>query len=182
MAITYRSSQGSNNAGGGTTIVMTLPTGVADGDDLLMTITVVGGTGTSITTPSGWSLLDKSNSTTALTQALYWKTAASEPASYTVTITSNKASGIITAISGGATTLRSRRIGRGSKCLISELHGPQHGQLCRRKLDIHGWLFRRNCGRDNMVIRHVRCRVATGFAVGLDWWWDWVANDLCRGA
>jgi len=101
MAIAFRAAQGSNNAGGGTTIVMTVPAGVVDGDVLLMGLTVRGGTGTTITDPSGWTLIgSQENSTTVLAEKLYWRIASSEPASYTITITSNKASGVIIALSG----------------------------------------------------------------------------------
>jgi len=46
--IALRAAQGSNNAGGAATITMTLPTGVADGDVMLMGVTVVGGTAATI--------------------------------------------------------------------------------------------------------------------------------------
>src|SRR5947209_8222374 len=104
MAIAHRASKGSNNGGGGTTIVMTVPTGVVDNDVMVMAITVRGGTGTTITTPGGWTLIDSVTSGTALIQSLYWRVASSEPASYTVTITSNKASGVIVAWSGASTS------------------------------------------------------------------------------
>lgn len=70
-----------------------------------MMITARGGTGTTITTPAGWTLLQTAlNSGTALKGAFFWKLAASEPASYTVTLTSSKATGVIIALSGAATT------------------------------------------------------------------------------
>lgn len=102
-AIALRAAQGSNNAGGGTSITMTVPTGVQNGDVMIMGITVRGGTDTTITDPSGWTNLSAKNSTTILAQKLYWRVASSEPASYAVTITSNKASGVIIALSGADT-------------------------------------------------------------------------------
>lgn len=107
MAIGLRGSLGSNNGVGGTTITMTLPSGVANNDVLIMHITVVGGTGTTITTPTGWTLLTSMtvNSTTALQQTMFWRLASSEPASYAVTITSNKASGTISAFFNANTSL-----------------------------------------------------------------------------
>lgn len=105
MAIGFRSALGSNNGGGGTTIVMTVPSGVVDGDIMLMNVTVRGGTGTTITDPAGWTLLGAQvNSTTVLAQKIYWRVANNEPASYTVTITSNKASGTIIALTGADST------------------------------------------------------------------------------
>jgi YVTN family beta-propeller protein len=53
MAIAFRAAQGSNNGSGGTSITMAMPAGVQDGDVLLMSITARGGTGTTITPPSG---------------------------------------------------------------------------------------------------------------------------------
>jgi len=76
---------------------------VLDNDVLLMQATVVGGTGTTITA-TGWQLLNRTNSGTALAQGLYWRLAASEPASYALTITSNKASGVIAIIRNAETT------------------------------------------------------------------------------
>lgn len=48
MSIALRAAQGSNNAGGGTTLTMAKPTGTADGDVMVMSLTVRGGTGTTI--------------------------------------------------------------------------------------------------------------------------------------
>lgn len=102
MAIAFRSSLGSSN-GGATTIVMTLPAGVVNTDVLVMSITARGGTATTITTPGGWTLLGTAvTSTTNLKQAIFWRYASSEPASYTVTMTSAKASGVIICIAGAS--------------------------------------------------------------------------------
>lgn len=49
-----------------------------------------------------WRLLDRRNSTTVLAQGLYWKRAKGEPASWTFTITSNKASSMVVAIQSAA--------------------------------------------------------------------------------
>ena len=72
MAITVRTPVGSNNAGGGTSIVVTYPTGTAANDVLVVCVTVRGGTGTTITPPTAngtWTLLNRSNSGTTLAQA-----------------------------------------------------------------------------------------------------------------
>ena len=71
MAIALRASVGSNNGGGGTSITMTVPTGVVDGDVLVMVIHPRGGTGCTITTPTGWTLLNRTDSTTTLAQGIY---------------------------------------------------------------------------------------------------------------
>lgn len=65
----------------------------------IMSIDVVGGTGTTITDPAGWTLLGSQvNSTTALARKLYVRIPDGTVYKYTVTITSNKASGCIVAI------------------------------------------------------------------------------------
>lgn len=102
MAITLIDTVASNN-GGATTIVMSVPINT-DGNVLIMQITARGGTSTTITTPSGWTLLNSVTSGTTLIQSIYWKVANSEPSSYTVTLTSNKASGTITSLGGAKTT------------------------------------------------------------------------------
>lgn len=109
--VTVQGKAASNNAGGGTTITCTLPTGRATNHVLVLGITVRGGTGTTITLPQNsaaevWTLLNRTNSTTVLGQATYWKLATAtdvSDASVNVTITSNKASAVVYAISGADT-------------------------------------------------------------------------------
>lgn len=103
MALAFRAAQGSNNAGGGTSITMTVPGGVVNGDALLMSV-ATNSTASSITTPGGWTLIT-SNNANAPNHAIFWRAASSEPASYAVTISSDKASGVIVAFSGADTTL-----------------------------------------------------------------------------
>lgn len=72
----------------------------------LMAVTVRGGSNTTITDPSGWTLLGSQvNSTTVLGQKLYWRQIdGTEGASVTVTITSNKASAVVVRIRNGIMT------------------------------------------------------------------------------
>lgn len=63
-----------------TTIVPTVPTGVVNGDLMIM-IVVVNSTGGTITTPTGWTLW----SNLAASKSIYYRIASSEPSSYTVT-------------------------------------------------------------------------------------------------
>ena len=106
MAVAWRDSNSSNNAGGGTTITCTFPTGLTAGDIMILGVGVRGGTDTTITDPADWTLLGSQvNSTTVLAQKLYWKvaTAADVTAgSVDITITSNKASASVAAISGAS--------------------------------------------------------------------------------
>jgi hypothetical protein len=89
-----------NNAGGGTTVTVTYPAGLATGDMMCVTVTVRGGTGTTITPPTAdgtWNLLSRVDSTTTLAQGTYWKLASAgdvTAGSAIFTITSNKASGV----------------------------------------------------------------------------------------
>lgn len=101
MAIAYRNAVGSNNAGGSGTITMTVPTSTANGDVLIMAIGV-NPDGTTITDPAGWTRIGGAS----ISFKCYWRIASSEPASYSVTIsgTTNKATGVMIAISGAGTT------------------------------------------------------------------------------
>ena len=88
-AIGFVAATSANNGAGATTLVINKPTGVAQGDVMLATVTVTG-TGAP-TTPSGWTVA-KSTSGTALRQATYYKVAgASEPASYSWALGSSRA-------------------------------------------------------------------------------------------
>ena len=100
MAIALRAAKGSNNAGGGTTLTMTVPAGVVNGDVMVMSIFLHSSVG--ITDPSGWTVLDTGGGSQS---HLYWRVASSEPASYAVTIGSEKATGVIIALSGADTSL-----------------------------------------------------------------------------
>jgi hypothetical protein len=150
MALTFRAAQGSNNAGGGTSITMTVPTGVQDNDVMLMQITGVGGTGTTITTPGGWTLISRTDDGTVIAQAIYWRLAASEPASYAVTITSNKASGTIIAFSGANTA------------------GPEVGTLSTGQV-VSGTVWGRNLSNGTFASSTVASIVWGGGAIGTTW-------------
>lgn len=93
MSAAVRAAQGSQNAAGGVSITMTVPAGVVNGDVLVMAI--VNNIG-AITSPAGWTVLNN----TVLGFSLFWRLAASEPASYSVTLVSGKAAGVMIALSG----------------------------------------------------------------------------------
>lgn len=84
------------------TLTVSKPTGVAAGHVMIAQVTARGGTGTTITASSGWTLIQRDDSGTTLAQAAYYKVAtSSEPASYTWTFnTPQQASGGIVAYSG----------------------------------------------------------------------------------
>jgi hypothetical protein len=81
VAITFRSAD--SNSGNVTTLTVTKPAGVIDGDIMVAAIGIDGGSGVSITTPpAGWTLARRTDNGTAIGLAVYYKVAASEGASY----------------------------------------------------------------------------------------------------
>ncbi len=84
MAITFVNAS-SNSGDTVASLVVNKPSGVVDGDVMVM---VAATAGTTITTPSGWTLLQ--SDTTANGYYVWMKTAASEPASYTLTPATSK--------------------------------------------------------------------------------------------
>jgi hypothetical protein len=88
-AVAFVAATSANNGAGATTLVINKPTGVAQGDVMLATVTATGTPAP--TTPSGWTVA-KSTSGTALRQATYYKVAgAGEPASYSWALGSSRA-------------------------------------------------------------------------------------------
>lgn len=85
MAITQVNTPTSSTASS-TTIVLNVPTGTSDGQQMLAVVGWAGGTGVAITPPSGWTLIRRVDSTTVVGEAVYRRTASSEPASYTWTL------------------------------------------------------------------------------------------------
>lgn len=80
-----------------TTVTNSVPTGVVDNDQLIWL--AVGTIATAPTTPTGWSL-EKSTTTTGNGTFIYRRTASSEPASYNMTVTSARWTGLMLAYSG----------------------------------------------------------------------------------
>lgn len=81
----FRSS--ANSSGDANAITVTAPAGVADNDVLLAYCAHDGAPTDTITFPAGWTLLDSAGQAAPDGQnaQLFWKLAASEPASYSVT-------------------------------------------------------------------------------------------------
>jgi hypothetical protein len=96
-------SSATNGTTATTTLALPVPVGVSLDDLLLAQVTVAGGTATTITPPvcGCWTLVRRDDAGTSLAQAVYRRAASgSEPASYTWTITSNRASGGIVGYQG----------------------------------------------------------------------------------
>jgi hypothetical protein len=94
MAIALRGTPvGLTNSGGGTTITVTYPTGVQDGDVLLLHLalqTCPNGILANLPDPSGWTLLGGGAvGGVGFGTRTWWKIASSEPASFTYTFGSS---------------------------------------------------------------------------------------------
>jgi hypothetical protein len=88
-AIAFVAASKAENGGGATSLSIAKPSGVVEGGVMVATVTAAG-TG-SITTPSGWTVI-KNVAGTALRQVTYYKVAgASEAASYSWSLGSNRA-------------------------------------------------------------------------------------------
>lgn len=99
-AIGLVAASSANNGAGATTLVINKPTGVAQGDLMLATVTATGNG--AFTAPAGWTVVKNTVQGTALRQANYYKVAgAGEGASYSWNLsTSRSASGGIIDYSG----------------------------------------------------------------------------------
>lgn len=99
-AISFVAASSANNGTGATSLSINKPTGVAQGDVMLATVTATG-TG-AITAPSGWTVVTNTTQGTTLREATYYKVAgASEGASYSWSLgTSRSTSGGIVDYSG----------------------------------------------------------------------------------
>lgn len=99
-AITWVGSSTNNSGGSGaTSLAINLPAGTAAGDVMIAQVSVVGGSGTTITAPAGWTQIVLDNSGSAVRQGLYYRVAsAAEPASYAWSFSSSQrnAIGILT--------------------------------------------------------------------------------------
>src|SRR5579871_555172 len=81
-AVAFRSVAIDDNPGGASTAQLSIPkpAGALDGDFLLASIGVAGGSGSSVSAPVGWTLLRRVDLGTNVSLAVYYKVASSEPA------------------------------------------------------------------------------------------------------
>lgn len=86
MALSLAGSTAVGN-GNGTSVVTNVPTGTVNGDLLIWAIGITNLTANA--TPSGWNVWHV-QTTTACQVNVYWRVAASEPASYTATIATGR--------------------------------------------------------------------------------------------
>jgi len=81
MAITFRAA--ASNSGNVTTLTIDKPAGTVDGDIMVAAIGINGGSGVAITTvPTGWTLIRRTDNSTNVGLAVYWRVASSEGSSY----------------------------------------------------------------------------------------------------
>ena len=101
-AIAFRAAATANNAGGAGNLSIAMPTGTVQNDVMVAVIGVRGGTGVTITAPTGWVELNTTTSLTSIRSSMFYKVAgASEAGPYSFTFSvSNKASGVISSYSG----------------------------------------------------------------------------------
>lgn len=107
MAAHRASSSANTGATAASSLVVSIPSGMQYHDVMLAAIAHDGGTTSTISTPSGWTLLRNTVSATAgLRITLYWRLVdGTESANYTWNFdTARQASGVITAHSGTAIT------------------------------------------------------------------------------
>jgi hypothetical protein len=88
MTISFVNSTSKVQNTASTTITIDVPSGTAN-DDLMILIVASGTSANTWTTPSGWTVWKA----TANARAIYYRTASSEPASYTITQSSSTTSG-----------------------------------------------------------------------------------------
>jgi endoglucanase len=88
-----------------TNTTVSVPAGVVDGD-LLVAMFTLGGSGSTFTPPTGWTLLAgptlATDNSFDIHTSLYWRVAASEPANYTFTHAALSSEAVIYAVSGAS--------------------------------------------------------------------------------
>ena len=102
-AITFVDTTSSAPNSTSSTFVLAAPATIQVGDLMIGQVAAIGGTGVTVTPPPGWTLIIRTNSTTAMLQGLYYKfaVAADLGASFTWTLSSSqKISGGIVAYRG----------------------------------------------------------------------------------
>lgn len=114
MAVAFRSAASTNSGTGtGSTVTLTKPASTATDDVLIASLNVAGGTSIDITPPAGWTLIRRTDQTTAFSHFTYWKAAGgSEPANYafsvvlvgTATASNRRYAASILSFTGASTT------------------------------------------------------------------------------
>ena len=104
--IAFRAGTANDNGTGSTSLTLTRPTGTQANDTLIAQVVAAGGTGTTITAPSGWTLIATATNATNVRTATYRHLAVGgDPANWAWTLSTSKpAAGGIAAYTGVDTT------------------------------------------------------------------------------
>jgi len=104
--ITFRADAANDNGTGSTSLTLNRPAGTQANDTLIAQVTAAGGTGTTITTPTGWTLIaTTTNGTNVRTSTYRHLAAGGDPANWVWTLSGSKpAAGGIAAYTGVDTT------------------------------------------------------------------------------
>ena len=105
MAISLRSHTSYGSGNNETSSTITAPSGIQNDDILLLWVNSSSGTNQTITPPSGFTLIDRTDDGTAEATASYWKRASSESGNYTVTVGTSAEQSMVMAAYSGCTTL-----------------------------------------------------------------------------
>jgi len=103
MSVAFRSAAVANSGSSpASSLAINMPAGATINDNLIVSIAVDGGSGATVTPPSGWTVLKIENALTNIQCVMYWRLCTgTEPSSYTWTFDSSRmASGNMAAYSG----------------------------------------------------------------------------------
>ena len=126
-----------------TNTTITAPSGIADGDILILSFILGGASPPSATLPAGFTLLQGPNTRTvsgfSVIRRLAWKYASGESGDYTVTHTSSSSQGAMLCISGGvfATPVSSDNSGTGTTTTATGITTPSNNALVA--FIVHNW-------------------------------------------
>lgn len=102
MSFAFVGATTSSTASGVTSVTLAVPSGVANGDLMVLSAVTYLGSSQSITAPSGWTVIYNGILGSSMYGLVAYRVASSEPASYTVTFSASAwPSAVLYAVSGG---------------------------------------------------------------------------------
>lgn len=102
MPLTYRNYTTNASTVSGTSFNVSRPASTVDGDIIICQVAFSGGSGVVVTPPSGFVLINRTDSSTDLGLAIFYKFALSEPSFWTFSLSSSQKWGQHTTSYGGA--------------------------------------------------------------------------------
>lgn len=104
MSVAYDSHETYSQTGGGTSVPVSVPSGITDGDLLIAFIATDNDSGAAFTAPAGWTTIEGPNGNNSSAGGVYYRVASSEPSSYTWTVpSSDRRFGAIIRVTGADT-------------------------------------------------------------------------------